>query len=444
MEQPSMDQLLLLSREKAVLKHFDAQNFTWYCWYLAGFFLFSLLALLFLILSSGLPYLRMIPLILSLILSAVLFFTRKRPTTEKHFYKISALYLFVQFLLVFFKGDGWSGVSAWVFIYPWLFLPFKFKIQTYFLLYGLTWGLGLVDSFVPEAFSTGGIVSSISDTIINATCLAGSFFLMSMAKNRFLETWEEEYERNKERLRMKQELEHAREIQLSLLPPGTPKLKNLEISCTSVPATEVGGDYYEYFELSDSELLLVIGDVSGHGVASGLVLSGVRSCLYLMEENLPRPKLLLERLNRMLKVTTDKRMFMTFMAMVFDTKAGTMTLSSAGHPPTIHFERETQKLHEIKQYALPLGGILKTTYQEAEIPIRKGDFFVFYTDGLTEAMNEDQQEYGLQRLMERFRKAVFEGKSARAIRDALLADVNRFSGVEEQLDDITLVVVKVK
>ncbi len=445
MKEPSMDQLLLLSREQAVLKNFDAQNFTWYFWYLAGFFLFNLLLLVIKGFSSaGLLNIEVIPLFLSIVLTLVLFWTRKRPKTEEHFYKISALYLLVQFLLLFFSGDGWNGVSAWVFIYPWLFLPFNFKVQTYFNLYGVTWGLGLVDSLIPEGFGAGGIASSISVTIINATCLAGSYFLMSLAKKRFLANWDEEYGRNKDRLRMKQELEHAREIQLSLLPPGTPQLKNLEISCTSIPATEVGGDYYEYFELSDAQLLLVIGDVSGHGVASGLVLSGVRSCLYMMKESLPRPKLLLERLNRMLKATTDKRMFMTFMAMVFDTDEGKLTLSSAGHPPTIYFDSGTQKLSEIKQYALPLGGILKATYQEAEVPIKKGDFFVFYTDGLTEAMDEKNQEYGLGRMMERLRKSVFEGKSAQGIRDALLDDVHRFTDGEEQADDITLVVVKVK
>ena len=106
---------------------------------------------------------------------------------------------------------------------------------------------------------------------------------------------------------MREEFDTARRIQLSMLPQGPPNVSWIEVAAASLPATEVGGDYYDYFRISPSQIVVVIGDVAGHGLASGLLLSGVRSCLYLLEKDLASPVEVLDRLNHMVRRTTDRR-----------------------------------------------------------------------------------------------------------------------------------------
>src|SRR6185295_429311 len=126
-------------------------------------------------------------------------------------------------------------------------------------------------------------------SIVVLLCFAFSAFFSQLARRRFLEVWRKEHSRHRERLRMREEIEYARKIQLSMLPQRAPELDWIDLAAASLPATEVGGDYYDYFHLADARLVLVLGDVSGHGLASGLLLSGVRSCLYLLEEELGSP-----------------------------------------------------------------------------------------------------------------------------------------------------------
>ena len=144
---------------------------------------------------------------------------------------------------------------------------------------------------------------------------------------------------------MREEIEYARKIQLSMLPQLPPDIGWVELAAASLPATEVGGDYYDYFRLSGSQLALVIGDVSGHGLASGLLLSGVRSCLYLLEKDLAVPVAVLDRLNPMVRETTDRRTYVTLLCAVLDrAEDGSgvkVTVASAGHPPLLCWDAQT-------------------------------------------------------------------------------------------------------
>ena len=146
--------------------------------------------------------------------------------------------------------------------------------------------------------------------------------ITQLDRKRFLNVWRREYSRARERLRMREEIDYARKIQLSMLPQTAPQLSWIDLAAASLPATEVGGDYYEYFKLSDSQLVLVIGDVAGHGLASGLLLSGVRSCLYLLEEDLASPLGVFDRLNHMVRRTTDKRTYVTLLCAVINRRGG--------------------------------------------------------------------------------------------------------------------------
>jgi sigma-B regulation protein RsbU (phosphoserine phosphatase) len=240
---------------------------------------------------------------------------------------------------------------------------------------------------------------------------------------------------------MVEEVEYARRIQLSMLPQGAPNVEWMDFAAASLPATEVGGDYYDYFPLPDGRLALVIGDVAGHGVASGLLLSGVRSCLYLLEDEIAEPVRILARLTTMVRRTTDRRTYVTLLCAVIDPAEGSLTVAAAGHPPVMLYRAATREIVEVGNGAPPLGTFLAARYEEVRQPLARGDVLLFYTDGLTETLNDQGNLYGTDRLIRAFSRAA-ESRSPRAIRDALLGDLSSFKGDRDQEDDTTLVVVR--
>jgi sigma-B regulation protein RsbU (phosphoserine phosphatase) len=286
----------------------------------------------------------------------------------------------------------------------------------------------------------GGVIAI---SVNAAVWLAVSVGLSQLNRRRFLSVWRREHARNRERLRMREEIEYARKIQLSMLPQGAPDVAWLDLAAASLPATEVGGDYYEYFQLSESRLVLVIGDVAGHGLASGLLLSGVRSCLYLLEEYLAAPVEILERLDHMVRRTTDKRTYMTLLFAVLDRGEDTLTVVSAGHPPVLRYDVRAGSFDEVGRGAPPLGTFLAARYEPEQRPVAAGDLLIFYTDGLVEARNAHDQEYGDERLKRAVARAV-NSRTAREIRDAILGDLSNFKGDQEQADDMTLVVMRLR
>jgi sigma-B regulation protein RsbU (phosphoserine phosphatase) len=269
-----------------------------------------------------------------------------------------------------------------------------------------------------------------------------SWWLTSRRERRFLTRWRAEAGRHRERVRMKRELEYARQIQLSMLPRAAPDVGWLDIAALSLPATEVGGDYYDYFELDDSRLAVVLGDVTGHGVASGLVLSGVRSSLNLLHEDLDHPRKVLERVNSMLKRTSTPRMLMTLVLAVLDRRERSMAVATAGHPPVLVLRAETGIVEEVGRGSFPLGAIAGETYPEQRCQVAPGDVLLLYSDGLVEATDADGEQYGWGRLSRELSRLAGSA-SAREIRDALLRDVWSFKGEVEQLDDVTMVVIRV-
>jgi sigma-B regulation protein RsbU (phosphoserine phosphatase) len=278
---------------------------------------------------------------------------------------------------------------------------------------------------------------------MSVICLATAIGVTQLDRKRFLAVWRREHSRYRERTRMREEIDYARKIQLSMLPQSAPQLDWIDLAAASLPATEVGGDYYEYFKLSDSLLVMVIGDVAGHGLASGLLLSGVRSCLYLLEQDLASPVAVFERLDSMVRRTTDKRTYMTLLCAVLDRAKGTMSLVSAAHPPVLVRAAGSDTFEEVGEGAPPLGTFLEARYESVERPLKPGDLLIFYTDGLVEARNDQDQDYGYARLQRAASRAA-GSRTAREIRDAILGDLSNFKGDQEQSDDMTLVVVRVR
>jgi sigma-B regulation protein RsbU (phosphoserine phosphatase) len=283
-------------------------------------------------------------------------------------------------------------------------------------------------------------LSLVLFALLFIVCFVVSWALSRRLESRFLVRWRSESARHHDRLRMKQELEYAREIQLSMLPRQAPLLDWLDVAALSLPATEVGGDYYDYFDFGPNRVAMVVGDVTGHGVASGLVLSGVRSSLNLLRDEMGRPSAVLDRVNLMLKRTSAPRMHMTLALVVFDRSECSTTVATAGHPPVL-LRRANGEVEEVGSGSFPLGAIENARYGEDRIKLSPGDVLLLYSDGLVETINPAGDQYGWDRL-----KKILRGldgiPTANEIRDLILREVWDFKDEAEQMDDVTMVVVR--
>ncbi|HXU31661.1 MAG TPA: PP2C family protein-serine/threonine phosphatase [Thermoanaerobaculia bacterium] len=245
----------------------------------------------------------------------------------------------------------------------------------------------------------------------------------------------------KDQLRMRQELDYAREIQLAMLPEGCPPQGWLDICSLSWPATEVGGDYYDYFPLDGGRLAIVVGDVAGHGMASGLLLAGVRSCLTILATELDQPLAVLAKLNLMVQQTARRRKLVTLAIVILDPVRRIATVANAGHPPV--FLASAAGVSEIALPSLPLGTQLDPHFGLRELPLETGDVLLLHSDGLYEGEDPFGEPYGLDRLAASLAR-VPRDIEATAVRDALVADFAAFQGGAPQRDDLTFVVVKVE
>ncbi len=444
------DEFLLLGRDEAVRRHLDTINLR------VGRRLLVLLgaaALLYAIAfaSSSRPVAAVLALA-----ELTTIFILLRPSCGGFLQRrirhvmMTVLIGHLAFLLVV-HGPLQEGFRVWAFLLPLALLFLRFETSEYLLVQITFFVVSVFGAFVVSVFSgsEAGLATALRATgfigygVDHAVVLLLATRFTKRARQRFLEYWSTEVERNRERLRMKQELEHAREIQLSMLPRTGPDTGWLDIASLSLPATEVGGDYYDYFPIDDERLAVVVGDVAGHGVASGLVLSGVRSGLNLLERELTSPAAVMSRLNRMVVKTSPRRMIVALMVALFDRARRTVTVAAAGHPPLLIWRAADGTVEEVTRGSLPLGVRPDVEFDERVAALRDGDVLLLFTDGIAETLGHSGELYGYERLAVRLGSAAEEA-SARHVRDAILRDLWEFKGTTEQVDDVTMVVVKVR
>ena len=260
----------------------------------------------------------------------------------------------------------------------------------------------------------------------------------------FFSQYDFNFKKNFESIRMKKELNYAREIQLSMLPENDAVIGHIKISGISNPASEVGGDYFDYFKISENETGFFICDVSGHGVASGLLLSGLRSGMHLLLEDNSNPKLIMEKLNRMIRKTQNRKMFVTSIFAIIDTEKNKCRLFNAGHLPPYKISGESREIFKIKKHGIALGAMdtVDNSSEDNEVVIdfKKDDKLIFYTDGVNEAMNSINTEYGLENL-EYYLNNNSE-KDSTALLNGLLGDIKKFTGESIQKDDLTILIIQ--
>lgn len=270
-----------------------------------------------------------------------------------------------------------------------------------------------------------------------------SFFFRNRSRGFFMDEFRETC-KEIDHQRMKGQLADAQRIQLSMLPSQMPDLAHFDLAAVCVPAYEVGGDYYDCIELDDDQACVVIGDVSGHGVASGLVLSAVRAALVLLNDEADQPEALLAKMNLLLKKVTDRKMFMSFLAIHLDAGRNLCRYTVAGHPFLFHFQRESGRVDLIEERGIALGVVAQAKYDTYERTIAKGDLLLLFSDGLFEATNENREEYGLRRLRSIFYALARSGQGAEVVKNGILNDVKRFMGYQIPHDDMTILVVRVQ
>ena len=245
-------------------------------------------------------------------------------------------------------------------------------------------------------------------------------------------------------LALNNELEMARQIQLSILPHDLPQLPGLEIAARFLPMTSVAGDFYDFIPIDDKRLGILMADVSGHGLPSALIASMLQVALTAQVGHASDPARVLSGLNRALcgKFTQN---FVTAAYAYVDLEKNLMRYAGAGHPPLMRFRLSTGKASKIVENGLVLGIFAEADYQALEIPLEPGDRHVLYTDGILEAANSAQEMYG----GERFAAFLEVHRSLKAdqFADSFLAEIGRFTAVTGQhcqQDDITLLLFDFK
>jgi serine phosphatase RsbU (regulator of sigma subunit) len=249
-----------------------------------------------------------------------------------------------------------------------------------------------------------------------------------------------------EKERLEEELRIARHIQMSLLPPqGQVTPPGIRIAALCLPATEVGGDYYDLIPISEGRMGVLVADVSGKGTSAALYMAELKGLVLSLASIYESPAKLLGEANRILATNLDARSFITMTYAVVDTDARTMRYARAGHNPIIHFEVATGRTHVLAPSGLGLGldrgDRFEQVLEEALIPLRSGDVFLFFTDGLSEAMNAGSELFGERRLRQIVELS--ETLGSEELKERILAEIRSFVGDTVQQDDMTLVVLKV-
>lgn len=247
------------------------------------------------------------------------------------------------------------------------------------------------------------------------------------------------HEEEKERERMAHELESARRIQLSLLPRGDPVIPGYDISGISIPARKVGGDYYGYFKQDENKLCITIADVTGKGMPSAIMMSMVCSSMSALIKTRKSPREILSQLNDIICETRRKLPVTLFLAII-DTTTNVMQYSNAGHDYPYLYQNDN--LFFIECRGLPLGCFEDYQFEEREIKLKKDDIIVFYTDGIIETQNLKREMFGFKRLESTILR--YKNFSAKDIKNRIIDEALFFTGDKELLDDMTLVVVKIK
>jgi phosphoserine phosphatase RsbU/P len=242
--------------------------------------------------------------------------------------------------------------------------------------------------------------------------------------------------------RIEEEMVLARNIQQGLLPKTNPSVDGLDVSGVSIPASTVGGDYFDYIELGPGKLLVVVGDVSGKGVSAALYMSKIQGMIQVIAPMYTNPKEMLIQVNRRIYESLERKSFITMILALFDIGRKEVSICRAGHNKALIGVNGS--LEYLKGGGIGLGlergPVFEQELEQITRPLLPNSIFVFYSDGLTEAMNDRKSLFGEETVYDIVKAK--RSLTAEQLQHTILTSVEEFRGGEEQNDDLTVVVVK--
>jgi serine phosphatase RsbU (regulator of sigma subunit) len=248
-----------------------------------------------------------------------------------------------------------------------------------------------------------------------------------------------------EKERLAESLLIARQMQQNLLPPEITSAGGIQIAALNLPAQEVCGDYYDIIRKGDHGVGIIVADVSGKGPSAALYMAELKGVILSVSRSTTAPREIILEANQVLSPTLDSKSFITVTYAMIDESQRIMRMCRAGHNPLLYYSAEKAQIEIMQPRGIGLGlgrnGIFEKSLEEVERKLYSGDILVFYTDGLTEAMNEQRQLYGLPRLSDIILKNKDLGTEQ--IKAAILRDLEQFLNKTLPQDDITLVLLKI-
>jgi sigma-B regulation protein RsbU (phosphoserine phosphatase) len=252
------------------------------------------------------------------------------------------------------------------------------------------------------------------------------------------------YSEANEKKRLDHDLEIARDIQRILLPSEAPVIPGFEIAGLNIPARHVSGDYFDYVEVDKTRLGVAIADVSGKGVPASIIMAICRSVLRSQATGNTSPADVLQKVNRQLYPDIKEDMFISMAYVILDHVHGNVTLCRAGHDAPIIFEHETRSVTPVKPPGMVVGidsgSVFDRITGDFALSLKPGDCLLLYTDGVTEALDANGDEFGPERMMECIRASAPDGAPAMITR--LIDELRSFVGAQPQNDDITLIAIR--
>lgn len=245
------------------------------------------------------------------------------------------------------------------------------------------------------------------------------------------------------RMKFEEEISIARNIQNSLLPEWDLDFNNISVSHYSKPAKQVGGDFYDFIKIDRNKFAVIVADVSGKGIPAALYMAKVQSMIQLASNLFKSPKDILIEVNKNIRDQIDKHSFVTCVIAVVDLESMTIKVARAGHNPVIYGQNGSLSFVKSKGLGLNLATeqIFERNLEEVEFKLKSDDLFVFYSDGLSEAMNTDREEFSEGNVLNVIKSN--RQLSTEDIKTNLIDSVNSFTTGAEQHDDITIVILKI-
>ncbi|MFC2085439.1 GAF domain-containing SpoIIE family protein phosphatase [Bacteroidota bacterium] len=247
------------------------------------------------------------------------------------------------------------------------------------------------------------------------------------------------YEEEKALISIKEEMRMARDIQQNLLPKENPEIQGFQISGTSIPAREVGGDYFDFIPLGETCTSFCVGDITGKGMPAAMLMANLQATLRAQITVCTDIGKSMVTTNNLLYHSTDSGKFATLFLGAIDVKNSRITYCNAGHDEPLLIGKSGEII-KLSTGGMLLGCFPDQQFTEGTVELESGDLLVLYTDGVTEAMNDKEVEFGLERLIELINSS--RSNSSEEIKDLIIRNVRNHAALTPQSDDITLMVIK--